>query len=86
MGDCRNGAGNDVADAIPVFGECVGALGLADLLHDHLARSLRRDTSKPRGGHLDFNRLTLCDRLSVICADGSGNGDKARARILVGSH
>ena len=84
VGNRRNRAGDDVAHAVLVFGEGVGALGVADLLHDHLARGLRRDAPEPGGWHLDLDRVAFLHGIAVVGACRAGDGDEAGAGILVG--
>ena len=86
MGNRGNRAADDVANAILVLGKSVGALGLANLLHDHLTRSLRRNAPETRRRHLDLNRVTLTDRIAVIETRRLRNRDEAKTRILVRSN
>lgn len=56
-GDLLHGTGNDLADLLAVGIDHLGALGLADLLHDDLLGSLRSDAAELDGFDLFFDDL-----------------------------
>ena len=78
----RHGTGDDLADAPLEIVERVRADGLAQLLHDHLARGLRGDASETRSRQLNLNSVALL--LRGIETLGARHGNETCARILVG--
>ncbi|VFT28419.1 Uncharacterised protein [Pseudomonas aeruginosa] len=94
-GDLLHGTGNDLADLLAVGIDHLGALGLADLLHDDLLGSLRSDAAELDGFDLFFDdladlraRLLLLDVLDgdlgggvlvVLVGDERANDGKSRS-------
>ena len=78
-------AADDLADALAVLGVDVLALGLADLLEDHLLGGLRRDAAEVlgRAGELDLHvdfRLVAVELLRFGRARSASTGRSLRRR------
>ena len=80
-----DGAGNDIAYTILILRERIGALGVADLLHNHLTRSLSGDSSEARSGHLDLESLAFLYWNTLVEAFRALERNKTGTGILVGA-
>ncbi|MNY03182.1 hypothetical protein D3C86_1357880 [compost metagenome] len=85
-GSLLHRAGDDLADALAIGIDHLGALGLADLLHDHLFGGLRRDATEFDGVDLFLDHVTQLGVSLLLLRLGEGQLGRRILQVVFVDH